>query len=64
MKKKTTKKLVLAKETLRELGPNSVRKVLGGDAIVSVAVCDPADDTRSKYWSCVCAESEQYTCEC
>jgi hypothetical protein len=48
---KKTKKLVLAKETVRNLELD-LKSLAGGG------------DTKSVYWSCVCTDSGMYTCAC
>lgn len=39
--------------------------IRGHDATLNIS-CVPqqTDDTKSKYWSCVCTPSGQYTCGC
>lgn len=55
--KKTVKKLVLAKETVKNLeGVHNLERAAGG------LTRDPNE--KSVYWSCVCTASGMYTCEC
>lgn len=61
------KKLALDIETLCvesfsiSAGPESARGTVRGHS--GNMFCLP-DDTKSKFWSCVCTPSGQYTCAC
>ena len=61
--KKQMKKLVLAKETVRDLGLESIRGVVGG--FENYAQFEVKKDTdKTVCWSVVCTDSGMYTCCC
>ncbi len=59
--KKQVKKLVLAKETVRELGLEPIRGVVGGLEYYAQL---RKDTDKTVCWSVVCTDSGMYTCCC
>jgi hypothetical protein len=54
MKKTTPKKLVLCRETLRQLSHEQIRQAAGGDT--TLLNCPPPPATSDSFNRCCCAE--------